>query len=1683
MANETVTKSKRFYCVSMVPDICKTPVGSSVVPIPYTITGEFADAQSVSSNVKTHGEPVLLHGRSFIPAVKGDERGTVGGIKSGTNLKKVETQGNSSTKGANGAQTVQESRLVWMNNRNTIGRIYERGVKPPRSRLQKLGDMIAEGAKDAAQYYKDNVSADMHELGQDAMDVGGKVAVGSTVAMAAGGVMVATGVGAAPGAVVVAGGTIGRTAGGVATGAGYATDATATLLDNAADMVLTGKMPDVAGALGDMAWSAAENIGLNKLGGAGGWLKGLLKGRKGVPGKTPKPPARPPAKAGNDKDGHDGGKIKQDKPPKNDKPSDCCPKDGAPGGKSVKSAHPVHFGTGEEILPQTDFVLDGPTPLDWTRVYRSGSETEDWGLLGARWATPYTSSISVCAQGTVYHEASGRALRLPALAPGEQHDHRGEGFILRRDSEARFTLIWRDGSTDTFDAGPDGWLPHGYDGVNAMKKPGDPVRTRRFYLARRAERDGTGITIERHHDARPGEVLLRVRTDDGLTIEALRDAWLPAELEEDRPSAPRIGQVDQVLPDGTRICHARYRYEADAPAPADAVPGTFDALPRRCDLVEQTTIAGQSRTYGYEHHLLVRYTTYSGFAHGLHWVSLAFLRERWAGIALDDAALIARNPIGIHNSYQARAVRTTTADGRNEVAIAYLDEDTTRVTEPDGGLLEYTFDANWLATKVRRIGSDGSPRSLGRRAWDRDGMLLADIDADGAETRYAYDAAGNLVTVTDAQGHVTRIDYDSANLPVTVTDALGHATHSRYDGAGRLVERTDALGRRTGYAYDDKGRLVTVTDAKGGTKRLGYDDAGRLASYTDCSGFTSSYRYDAANRVAEQVDAMGNVTAYRYDIVGRVVEIIQPDGTTERFDYDADSNLLAHTDAKGQRMRYRYDGHGLLVERIDAKEQRLGYRYDKALRVTELINGNDESYFFSYDAEGRLTSETGFDGKVTKYVYSAAGHLVATESAGVRADFARDPLGRLLAKSTTDGAVRYAYDPLGRLIATSTREAKNRFLYDAVGQLIDERMAYSPGPPPLPGQEVEPIAAFAMTHAYDELGNRIQTIMPNGRRIDILRYGSGHWHGTLWNGKTIVDLERDHLHREVVRELGSGSERLTERRSYDPQSRLSSFTLERGRERLRERHYEYDLFGNLVHIDDKVRGSIRYTYDPLGQLLSAVQPGLTETFAFDPAGNLLDPETAAAPIDTRQVLRELDEQPTAGTRPPRIAKVTHNLLRQYMGYAYEYDVQGNTVVKRPKIATVANEEGVLTFSYDSENRMTMAVRTFATSRIVARYSYDAFGRRIAKRVDEQRWAEGEEPPAIGQAHTGKLTLFVWDGDVMVQEIVEDKTVTYLYEPESFVPMAKVESADNCHVTPKPQLYFLSNLQPVKHARMSLGETFVAESGNNFAAEYRDKSQYQRIEHNKTFAAERIFHYQCDHLGTPLELMDAQGSVIWAAQYRSWGSLCWRGGNMPSHSQPLRFQGQYHDDETNLFYNRNRFYDPDCGRFVTQDPIGLVGGVNSYTYSPNPVVWTDPLGLNADRLRRNLRRAGRPVPPEKTPHHIVQENCEKNLHVQGARRILQLEEIDIDSASNGARLWGTNPSQEAKGNHPGKTAAIAQGNRHSGAHVHSDLNDKLIYQILRNARNRGVNVENVLRDIGARMESGEWKRTFDCCCSR
>ena len=134
-------------------------------------------------------------------------------------------------------------------------------------------------------------------------------------------------------------------------------------------------------------------------------------------------------------------------------------------------------------------------------------------------------------------------------------------------------------------------------------------------------------------------------------------------------------------------------------------------------------------------------------------------------------------------------------------------------------------------------------------------------------------------------------------------------------------------------------------------------------------------------------------------------------------------------------------------------------------------------------------------------------------------------------------------------------------------------------------------------------------------------------------------------------------------------------------------------------------------------------------------------------------------------------------------------------------------------------------------------------------------------------------------------------------------------------------------------------------------------------------------YYCDHLGTPLALLNQQGEADWQAEFDPWGNQV-DGRNPKKLYQPIRMQGQHYDEETGLHYNRHRYYDPMLGRYITQDPIGLAGGINIYSYSLDPLLEVDPLGLATIKLDgKKIQVHSNDVDPwPSNPHgHIYDEN--------------------------------------------------------------------------------------------------------------
>ena len=154
---------------------------------------------------------------------------------------------------------------------------------------------------------------------------------------------------------------------------------------------------------------------------------------------------------------------------------------------------------------------------------------------------------------------------------------------------------------------------------------------------------------------------------------------------------------------------------------------------------------------------------------------------------------------------------------------------------------------------------------------------------------------------------------------------------------------------------------------------------------------------------------------------------------------------------------------------------------------------------------------------------------------------------------------------------------------------------------------------------------------------------------------------------------------------------------------------------------------------------------------------------------------------------------------------------------------------------------------------------------------------------------------------------------------------------------------------------------------------------------------KIWYYHTDLTGTVQEVTASDGTLVWAGYQAGFGENRGDISNSGAYfEQPLRLPGQYFDEETGLHYNLFRYYAPECGRFISQDPIGLRGGLNLYAYAPNPLSWIDPLGLTPCANGGNAKKHGG------TGHNNFIDNLIADARSQGATNIRKNQwQVDVN----------------------------------------------------------------------------------------
>ena len=764
-------------------------------------------------------------------------------------------------------------------------------------------------------------------------------------------------------------------------------------------------------------------------------------------------------------------------------------------------------------------------------------------------------------------------------------------------------------------------------------------------------------------------------------------------------------------------------------------------------------------------------------------------------------------------------------------------------------------------------------------SYDDKGRLTVEQDPLGAVTAYQYDDAGRLVALFPGDDEPTSYEHDNGFVRVV---RRGEAVwkYERND-QGDITRKTDPNGHVTDYSYDKRGQLIGVWHPDNSCHRLVWNERGQLVEEQLPNGGTRRYRYDDIGRQVAREDERGTLTQYEWDSVGRLVRTVLPGGGAREYSYNPYGKITAERDELGHVTRYEYaDGLHLISRRINADGSQVKYRYDNVrLLLTEIENEVGETYGLQYHPNGLIQQETGFDGQRTAYAYDLNGNLLEKTEHG-------DDGSQLV--------TRYARDHAGRLVRKTLPDGGVvEYAYDRQGNLLsvdDGHWALAYEYDVQNRLTAEHQGWGTLRYGYDACGQLQNLRLPDNNRLTFNHAKGGHLSTVELNGSLLTT----HTY-EAGREHQRAHGKLLSSYQYDDQGRLFNHGICDVEGAILQRQYDYDKSGNLTRLLDTRKGEHRYHYDPLARLTRADHSqDVQERFGHDPAGNLLMQDRPGPDI------------------------VAGNRLMIQGDRHYAYDAFGNLIRERRGRGHALVTE----YSYDCQHRLIGITQPNGQT---ASYRYDPFGRRISKTID------------------GTTTEFFWQGDKLIAEHHANRHRSYLYEPDSFRPLALLEGFGPKDTKP--------------------------------------------------------YHYQLDHLGTPQELTNPNGEIVWSAHYRAYGEIARL--DVGKIDNPLRFQGQYFDQESGLHYNRHRYYNPDIGRYLTPDPVKLAGGINTYQYVPNPTGWVDPLGLsdcpgaNGCKPHGSLQNPresvghGEPALPKLTTKERrarIDELAEPNIH----RRLSELQ---------------------------------------------------------------------------------------------
>lgn len=898
---------------------------------------------------------------------------------------------------------------------------------------------------------------------------------------------------------------------------------------------------------------------------------------------------------------------------------------------------------------------------------------------------------------------------------------------------------------------------------------------------------------------------------------------------------------------------------------------------------------------------------------------------------------------------------TDNAGPQEQVSFAYMSSTSTAVYDALGNSDSLQFQIN---LGVKNLAAKVSPRGSMTQTFDANNNVLSRVDEEGRTATYTYNSSNQLLTMTEAAGtnlartttyrylsttvdlptqisrpsvrsgssNIVSITYNAQKNPATITQ-------SGYTPSGAAVSKSVT------YTYNNLGQVISIDEARTDVSditRFAYYECvtgwacGRLQSTTNAAGHVTYFNaYDANGRLLESTDPNGLKTFYTYDLRGRVTSVTRsaPLGGTQTslYTYDRAGNLIRSVASDGVTLTYTYDAANYLRTVTDNAGNLVSYRYDqKGNRIQDAMS----------DSDGTLA-------KYIERTYDAVNRVTAINRAGAITRLIWDRVDNLVTEtSPRDHNTVQNYDVLNRQVRTTyTNGSVVTYGYDSNSFLT---------------QVVSPNNAVTQ-YLNDDLGNRLRETSADRGTLDYTFDNAGNIRSVTDVRGVTVAYTYDAINRVTRVDYPGTAEDITY--GYDTCSyglgRLCTVQDASG-----STAFGYDAFGNVLQVQRTELGTTHtteYTYDAANRIASITYPGgRVVMYQRDSVGRII---AVTAPINGQMtyVVSGRTYRSDGLVKSQLFANGVnevrdHNsrglLLNQFIGnldtWVYGYDANDNLM----DLQTIPK---VNRYGYDVRDRLT--TDGFITEIGTPLVRYDNNGNRTSDitgfytyTTSTNRMASSPEGSVTLDAAGNTTNIgtrgFTYNnaGQLAESRLNGSVLASYVYNFRSL----RSRKAGNTGT-----IVYHYDLQGRLLAETQPNGTLVR------AYIWADDHPIAQIDRNSSNGQETALYLHVDHQGTPRVASDVNQRVVWRWQGSAFGAIDVNqdpDGDGVATVVNLRYPGQYADAESGLFYNWNRYYDPRTGRYITSDPIGLRGGLNTYAYvASNPLRYVDPRGLQSSAV--------------------------------------------------------------------------------------------------------------------------------------